>query len=56
MRTVNMPSKLVIHLQQITALLVAALLTACASGPTIITNSAPDFNLADQAWEALGWR
>jgi hypothetical protein len=28
-------------------LLAATLLTACASGPTIITNSAPDFNLAD---------
>lgn len=28
------------------ALLLAALLSACASGPTIITNSAPDFSLA----------
>ncbi len=34
-------------LQRTAMLLVAALLTACASGPTIITNSAPEFNLAD---------
>ena len=31
----------------LTILAIVALIAGCASGPTVITNSAPDFNLAD---------
>ena len=34
-------------LRRVRSLLMALLLAGCASGPTVITNSAPDFNLAD---------
>ena len=36
-----------IDLRRTGSLLLILLLAGCASGPTIITNSAPDFNLAD---------
>lgn len=36
-----------IKLRRTGSLLLILLLAGCASGPTIITNSAPDFNLAD---------
>ena len=42
-----MQKKLRVRLKLAATALAAILLTACASGPTIITNSAPDFNLAD---------
>jgi hypothetical protein len=42
-----MRKRLLIQLQQASVLFITTILTACASGPTIITNSAPDFNLAD---------
>jgi hypothetical protein len=42
-----MQKRLRVRLQLAATLLAAILLTACASGPTIITNSAPDFNAAD---------
>ena len=42
-----MQKRLRIKRQLAAVMLVATLLTGCASGPTIITNSAPDFNLAD---------
>lgn len=42
-----MQNRLKVRLKLVTTSLAAILLTACASGPTIITNSAPDFNLAD---------
>ncbi len=36
-----------INLFRVSLLVVAAVLAGCASGPTIVANSAPDFNLAN---------
>ena len=42
-----MTNQLPIGLTRLGILSVAAFLVGCASGPRIVTNSAPDFNLAD---------